>query len=343
MNQTPRQIVKGLLEGLPPPRPLWLPIVFSRGARMENLPLRTFLGNATKISNSARLIRGHVGSDGLACYFDPFLEAEALGATLDWSSEDQPPVLRWSGRAPRGEMPQGLRSPEDAVTRGRIGIAVEVIRRLKSIVRDDSLLMAGVTGPFTLAARIMQLGYEHPLAFERFSDAALSIAASLMTLTSTAFVEAGANVIFMREEVLPRLADESCEAWAARLAPAVNIIRFYQALPVLHIKDPGSFAQNSEVILRRHWDCVICPSLGKTLRLSSGIPPPGGPALGLALPLESLRPGQTGDYDIEGFLHYAVSEAGAAILTTADDVPPGSDMSRLTHISKSVRLGGSVQ
>ena len=333
--------MKGLLEGFPPPRPLWLPIVFSLGAKMENLPLRTFLGNATKISNSARLIRGHVGSDGLACYFDPFLEAEALGATLDWSSEDQPPVLRWSGRAPRGEMPEGLRSPEDAVTRGRIGIAVEVIRRLKSIVRDDSLLMAGVTGPFTLAARLTQWEYEHPFAFDRFSDAVMDVAASLMTLISTALVEAGANVVFIREDALPRLEDEGCEAWASRLAPAVNIIRFYQALPVLHIKDAGSFNQNSEVIGRRHWDCVICPALDGTLRLSGGLTPAGGMGLGLALPLEALGPGHTDE--LEEFLRYAKPESGASILTTADDVPPGTDMSRLIEISKSVHLGDAMQ
>ena len=55
-----RQIVKGLLQGIAPPRPLFLPIVFSHGARIENVPLRVFLTNPTKISNSLRQIRGRL-------------------------------------------------------------------------------------------------------------------------------------------------------------------------------------------------------------------------------------------------------------------------------------------
>ena len=60
----PRQAVKGLLQGIAPPRALFLPIVFSLGARIENLPLRNFLSNPTKISNALRQIRAHLRADG---------------------------------------------------------------------------------------------------------------------------------------------------------------------------------------------------------------------------------------------------------------------------------------
>src|SRR4029077_18774449 len=83
----PRQAVQRLLQGIPPSRPLFLPIVFSLGARIENLPLRNFLSNPTKIASALRQIRTHLRSDGLTCYFDPFLEAEALGGALDWDAE----------------------------------------------------------------------------------------------------------------------------------------------------------------------------------------------------------------------------------------------------------------
>ncbi len=82
VNPTPRQIAKGLLKGIVPARPLFLPIVFSLGAKVENVPLGMFLRNPTKIASSLRQIRSHLRSDGVACYFDPYLEVEALGATL---------------------------------------------------------------------------------------------------------------------------------------------------------------------------------------------------------------------------------------------------------------------
>src|SRR6202050_2652188 len=236
-NSTPRQMLKGLLQGVPQTRPLFLPIVFSLGAKVENLPLREFLGNATKISNSLRQIRSHLRSDGVACYFDPYLGAEALGAVLQWQTADQPPAIQWPHSAEKGEVPKGLRSPEDAAKSTRVTVAVEAIRRLKSLLRDEPLLMAGVTGPFTLAARITGLQQGNAARREDFSDTALELAAATITQIASKFVEAGANVIFIQEDVVPKLSVEDCEAWASLLAPAINIVRFYEALPVLQIMD----------------------------------------------------------------------------------------------------------
>src|SRR5690348_16360808 len=150
-NPTPRQMAKDLLQGIAPPRPLFLPIVFSLGARVENLPLRAFLTNPTRITNALRQVRGRLPADGITCYFDPYLEVESLGAELRWQSDDQQPGVCWPGPARKGELPQRLRAPEEAVKAGRISMAGEVIRRLAALLRDDTLLMAGVSGPFTLA------------------------------------------------------------------------------------------------------------------------------------------------------------------------------------------------
>ena len=219
---TPRQIVKGLLQGIAPARPLLVPIVFSLGARLENLPLCTFLENATKISNSLRQIRGHLRSDGVACYFDPFLEAEALGGALKWTTDDRPPTLCWPEPSQRGELPSGLRSPEEAAKSGRVMVAAEVIRRLNALRRDDSLLMAGVTGPFTLAARILQVGDNDGLYREDLTDSAMELAAAVITRISAVFLEAGANLIFIQEDALPIFSAASCEEWATLLAPDIE-------------------------------------------------------------------------------------------------------------------------
>src|ERR1700758_5670802 len=129
---TPRQIVQELLQGNPPPRPLFLPIVFSLGARLENLPLRDFLANATKISNSLRQIRGHLRADGISCYFDPNLEAEALGATLEWEG-DSVRRLNWPSAARNGGTP-ALRPAEVAANSARVAVAIDVIKRLNALV-----------------------------------------------------------------------------------------------------------------------------------------------------------------------------------------------------------------
>jgi hypothetical protein len=334
---TPRQMVRGLLQGIAPPRPLVLPIVFSLGARVENVPLHTFLSNPTKISNSVRRIRSHLHSDGVTCYFDPFLEAEALGIALKWETEDQPPALQRPASSRTGELPDGLRSTEEALKSGRVGVAVEVIHRLSALRQDDSILMAGVTGPFTLAVRLTGLDHQEMLPWNDLPNAAVELAASMATQVSSAFVEAGANLIFVQEEVLPVPAAESCEAWAALLAPIFNIIRFYEALPVLQFPCPSSLVESAEVIFRGHWDCVICPLVDWIWSQQSGRKAElKGARLGVALPRESfLMKGPPSEEDYQS-LRQVISELRPAILTTAGDIPASTDMQRLTRILESV-------
>jgi Uroporphyrinogen decarboxylase (URO-D) len=337
-NSTPRQMLKGLLQGIPQTRPLFLPIVFSLGAKVENLPLREFLGNATKISNSLRQIRSHLRSDGVACYFDPYLEVEALGAVLQWQTGDQPPAIQWPQSAEKGEVPDGLRSPEDAAKSSRVTVAVEAIRRLKSLLRDERLLMAGVAGPFTLAARITGLRKEDAARREDFPDAALELAAATITEIASKFVEAGANVIFIQENIVPKLSVEDCEAWASLLAPAINIVRFYEALPVLEILDSHLFAENDQVIRRQNWDCILCPTLAASAFTASEMITSSEFAnRGIALSLEALQPEASAAEKFLELLHAFILKSRPAIVTTAGDVPGTTDVKFLARVWEAVR------
>ena len=336
---TPRQMLKGLLQGAVQPRPLFLPIVFSLGAKVENVPLRVFLGNATKISNSMKQIRGYLRSDGVTCYFDPYLEAEALGAVLHWQAEAQQPTVQWPRGAEDGALPEGLRSPDDAAKSGRVNVAVEAIRRLKSLLRDEPLLISGVTGPFTLAARLTGLErLESPL-HEDFSESALELAAATITQIASKFVEAGANVIFIQEGILPRLSAEQCEDWASSLAPAINIVRFYEALPVLQILNSGSFAENKQMIYPQSWDCIICPPLASFESATTEIVLPYASAkVGIALPVELLHPLLANAETVFQNLRATIRELHPSIVTTANDVPAGTDIKLLAKVWEAVQF-----
>ena len=338
-HTTPREMLKDLLQGVLPPRPLFLPIVFSLGARVENVPLRDFLSSPTNIVNSLRRIRAHLRTDGVACYFDPLLEAEAFGAASDWESyesfaaKDRSRAVRWPGSFRKGTLPEGLVSPEQAIRSGRVAVAVDVIRRLNTVLRDGSILMAGVTGPLTLAALLTGLEGEQTRGPGDVQREALEIAASLVRLLASAFVEAGANLIFIQENALPIFSAESCDDWASLLAPTLNIIRFYQALPVLYFSSPAAAAENRNIIFRRPWDCILCPALD---RLSTShleeLAEHGGAPLALALPLETFQAEDAGETGPHQSLHRAISALRPAILTTAGDVPPDTDMKRLLKI-----------
>jgi len=335
-NPTARELQRMLFQGTPLPRPLLLPMVFSLGARIENVSLRAFLGNPTKITNAMRQLRGPLGADGITCYCDPFLEAEALGGTLEWKSEDGPPELRWPGRVLPDAIPSGLHVPEEAVKGGRIPVAVEVIRRLKALVRDELVLTAVITGPFTLAGRILRIDASQANEMEHLHPAAIELAAEMTTKVSSALVEAGANLLFVREETFPQFNPEMCEAWKAALEPAINVMRFYEAVPAVQLGSPASARQFGAYALREFGGAVVCllPDAWSSLE-QEAIAALNPAKVGIAIPSEmydatvaaTREPGVTGRWPTP------------AVITTPGDVSPTTEAKNLAKMLERAAAG----
>jgi len=300
----PREAVKALLKGAEPSRPLFLPIVFSLGARVENVTRRAFLGNATKIANSLRQVRTHLRADAMTCYFDPLVEAEALGGEVCWSADESAAELHWPGTTPES-------APEDIATQGRLPVAAEVIRRLKAVVRDGTLLMAGITGPLTLSAMLGD-------GLEATSGAIGAIV--------RAYLEAGADVILFHER-MGAVPGEAREEGLAQLATAANIIRFYEALPVALFTGPGAAAIAGEAV-RGEWGGVTCAEW-ETARAGAR----EEQRCGMALPMEALTGDDSAFADFEQRLQHVIWEARPAVVTTSDDLPAMADTKRLARVA----------
>ena len=321
---TPRDALKGLLQGIVPARPLFLPIVFALGAKIENTPLPAYLANPTKITNAQRQIHTRLRSDGVSCYFDPNLEAEALGAIISRSANDDPPTSHWRSN---------LRTPEEAANHPRVKVATEVIQRLKSLLRDEPLLQAGVNGPFTVAAQLAQQTGRESINREDLPEAAIELAAATITQIATKLAEAGAQVIFIREEILPTLTTQTAEAWSATLAPAINIIRFYQALPVLQITSPQAFAENSPAILQQNWDCVLCATLADARNETfPAATTETAPPRGIAIPTTAFQSDESTTQNFRQSLHTIINNVHPVVITTAQDVPASTDIKQLQKL-----------
>ena len=333
VRSTPRQIAKGLLSGELPSRPLFVPIVFSLGAKVENAALASFRENPTKISNSLRQMQSHLRLDGISCYFDPYLELEALGATVERKDGDGPALVHWPKPNQSRESPEGLCSAEEAAQRGRIPVATEVLRRMNAIPNREFLLAAAVSGPMTLAGRIGQGEGNEELRLEDLSTSVRDYAASVTTQTASALLEAGADLIMIQEQLLPALSSESCEAWANLLAPTINVIRFYEALPVLQLSHTRAVLRNWDAIVRQHWECVVSlPLEVLAAREAGGSPPTDGLMIGISLPKETFGPEGSAREEIFSILKPMVSRLRPAVITTCGDVPATTEMKRLKNI-----------
>jgi len=320
---TPRAMIRAILRGEPLPRPLLLPIVFAMGARLEDLSLRAFQSNPTKIAHSLRQIRNTLGLDGVSCYFDPFLEAEALGCRIDWNADDSRCVVH--ARAENEADPHLAVSVEGVPTRGRIPVACDVLRRLKMMLQGEPALMIRVTGPLKLAAQLREGACAAGLNTAGLNDFAAGVAAAV----SRSFLEAGANVIFLQED--PDLIEDAPH-WASMLAPVVNAIRFYEALPVLLLQ--GQLRMDAVAALNASCGGVICPraiDLGSqtnspSLASGSAICRPSA----CFLPTED--PGS-----LRTILQSLVQDSTVSIVTSDGDIPERVDIRYLASVLGTLR------
>lgn len=329
-ERTPRGAIKAFLRGEPPSRPLLMPIIFSLGSRLENVTPRDFLSNPTKIANALRQIRSVLKVDGLACYFDPFLEAEALGCTLNWLPDGSTGLVR-PQFSDVEELRQKLYSPDKLPTMGRIPVASQVLQRLKVMLKDEPALMVGVTGPLTLAAQLSAGSdgdVSHPL------PDLLEFAAQVTAGVSRTLVEAGADVVFIVERGLRELSAEACDSWASLLAPIINVIRFYEALPVL--LNGAALAEDFRFsIFARDWNCLLCPVWSDDQFGSDTVRPSAGQPV--ALPVGMFCP-KRGDVEntvdpARGFLR----AQNPIFLTSSADIPATADVKHLAEVLETIR------
>ncbi|MGA8152081.1 MAG: uroporphyrinogen decarboxylase family protein [Terriglobales bacterium] len=328
---TPRQTIKSIVRGAAPPHPLLMPIIFSLGARMENLPLRGFQANPTKIANALRQIRGVLRVDGLTCYSDEFLEAEALGCRREWRDDGSSSITcpSFSGIDDlRGKM----NSPDSLSSKGHIPVACEVLRRLKVMLKDEPALMVRVNGPFSLAAQF--LGHAFVPQGTQPRDL-VEFAAEVTTSVSKALLEAGADVILLTEILPPGMSAETCDWYASLLSPVANVVRFYEALPVLFLAGVVSEANLSR-FLERHRDCIPCwtppaAELGKG-RLSclrEGF-------AGIALPAEAFRVAQACSPEV---LANCASDRRIVFVTSPEDLAETTQPKDLARVLSAIREG----
>jgi hypothetical protein len=322
----PREMVKLLLQGVAPPRPLLLPIVFSLGAKIENLPLAAFLENPAKICSALRQIRGYVGTDGVSCYFDPYLEAEMLGAQVRRGS-DGTAEISWSGDAASGALLEGLVSVEDAMHSPRVGVAVDVIGRMKTILRDEPLLMAGVTGPLTLAARLTQRNLEGPLQVQDLPPHAVELSNGVFAGLARTLAEAGANAVLIQEDVEPLFSEDTRAAWIMEIASACNVIRFYEALPVLLLNNGCWLSDDFLWMFRHRWNCVVSPLVKENDAARANLH--GGSTVGVALASSLFSGAAPRSVGAHPWLLETLQTIQPAVITTAGDVPLTVDVKLL--------------
>ena len=180
----PRKRAQAMAQGRGAAERLVLPLAFDTAALVSARPLDDFLHDPTQLANGLLELHRALGSDGICVALaDDFEYASAAGGPLNVA------ILTADGT--------------------RVAASLEACRRLRATLGDGAVLLAGLTGPATLAARFA-------------SDT--TTAGAVFTALVKLFCEAGSDIVLVFESTAGDAATEDA------LKTATNIARFHRAL-----------------------------------------------------------------------------------------------------------------
>jgi [methyl-Co(III) methanol-specific corrinoid protein]:coenzyme M methyltransferase len=146
---------------------------------------------------------------GLECARIPFcltVEAEAMGCKVDLGNKNKTPQIVESPF----ESSNDITMPDDFLSKGRIPVVLEAIKKLKDKYGDNLPIIVGITGPFTLTGHL--LGVEKLVRYMRTRpnevESALDEALDVSIEYANAISDAGPDVICVADPTAaPELID----------------------------------------------------------------------------------------------------------------------------------------
>jgi len=156
MNRVRADII-ALLNGQKPPGPpafSGLIHITTEGLKHEGLLLQEAHHDEKKMARAAASTFQLTGMPSATLPLDLSVEAEALGAVLDFSHDDRFPLPA----APSVASVKDIVIPSDALTRGRLPVIQQAIANLKQDIGNEAVISGMIPGPYTLLLLLVQPG-----------------------------------------------------------------------------------------------------------------------------------------------------------------------------------------
>lgn len=226
------QFLSALADKESPDRPLVMPVVYGLAARLNGCSLHSYLTSAQILADCQLATSKRLGFDAVYAYADNSVDAEALGAELDWPEGLYPRVVRPVLAAP--EDVDAL-LPAEPATAGRRREILKACGYLRQAVGTEKLVVGVVFGPFSLAGQLLGLEkllfllVDEPSRFERliakispfvnaYAEALAAAGTGILMLYEPAASPAVVNrEVFLR--YLQPLYREMLTTWAALRVP----------------------------------------------------------------------------------------------------------------------------
>ena len=200
-----------------------LPILSFPSVSLLGISVRELISDSDRQAEGMKLVADRVKTAAAVSLMDLSVEAECFGATIRVSDEEVPTVI---GRLVHDEEEaDALEVP--AVGAARSGLYVDSIRKAMKLITDRPVL-AGIIGPFSLAARLLDVTeimmdcYDEP----DMVHTVLEKCTAFLVEYAKAYKAAGADGIMMAEPVSgllsPSLEEEFSSPYVKQIVDAVQ-------------------------------------------------------------------------------------------------------------------------
>ena len=200
-----------------------LPILSFPSVSLLGITVRELISDSARQAEGMKLVAERVNAAAAVSLMDLSVEAECFGATVRVSDEEVPTIV---GRLVNDEdEANALVVPE--VGAARSGLYVDSIRKAVELITDRPVL-AGIIGPFSLAARLLDVTeimmdcYDEP----DMVHIVLEKCTTFLIEYAKAYKAAGADGIMMAEPVSgllsPALEEEFSSPYVKQIVDAVQ-------------------------------------------------------------------------------------------------------------------------
>jgi uroporphyrinogen-III decarboxylase len=229
---TPKKLVRGAFERADLPRLPFVPWVFTHAARLEQIPVKRIFADPTQYVKCLQNARKLYGYDAITGSFDPSLEMEIGGCSVNWRGDYEIPAT-----SPRPDF--NLDSLKDidvevAAKTGRFGTIIESLRRINTVSGPDLALAAVVSGPLTLAAGLT--GRDIVKDFTKRPEETMSTVeatTAFLLKVVKVYCELELDIIAVADRLITAFPEVHLARLQSILSPIINTIRFYNAFSVL--------------------------------------------------------------------------------------------------------------
>ena len=200
-----------------------LPVLSFPCISLLNCTVKELISDSDKQAEGMALVAQRTDAAASVSLMDLSVEAECFGATVHFSDDEVPTV---KGRLINDEdEANALQVPE--VGAARSGIYVDAIRKAVTKI-EDRPVFAGIIGPFSLAARLLDVS---EIMIDCYDDpdmvhTVLEKATDFLIAYAKAYKEAGANGVVMAEPVAgllsPALEEEFSSPYVKKITDAVQ-------------------------------------------------------------------------------------------------------------------------